>query len=116
MYDLYVEYCLEKKIRPQSVSWYRHIFNYEYNLDFLKPESDRCDFCEEYKIALRENRMSEELELLNRQHILKKILMRREREQDEIISPSEGEEPFESSGSEYSPTEVVHGQVAYGDS
>lgn len=76
MYDLYIEYCRENQIDPQSASLYRHIFNYEFNLDFLKPKSDRCDFCEQYKLAQRENRLSEELELSNTQHILKKNLTR----------------------------------------
>lgn len=83
MYDLYIEYCRENQIDPQSASLYRHIFNYEFNLDFLKPKSDRCDFCEQYKLAQRENRLSEELELSNTQHILKKNLTRTEREQDD---------------------------------
>ncbi|CAH1099868.1 unnamed protein product [Psylliodes chrysocephalus] len=94
----------KKQIRPLSVSLYRHIFNYEYNLDFLKPKSDRCDFCEEYKIAQRENRMSEELELLNSQHILKKNLMRTEREQDG--SPFEVQYKVENHSSQFIKTNV----------
>ncbi len=51
IYDLYEEKCLKStppKI-PVKVSFYRHIFNTEFNIDFIKPKNDRCDICEKNK-------------------------------------------------------------------
>jgi hypothetical protein len=48
IYDLYEEKCLKStpsKI-PVKVSFYRHIFNSEFNIDFIKPKNDRCDICD----------------------------------------------------------------------
>lgn len=48
LYRLYVEYCNENQIEPVKKHCYVYIFNYEFNIDFLKPKKDRCDTCEEY--------------------------------------------------------------------
>lgn len=48
LYNLYVEFCTENQIEPVKKHCYVYIFNYEFNIDFLKPKKDRCDACEEY--------------------------------------------------------------------
>lgn len=40
MYDLYIKHCEEKKIIPVKHSYYRYIFNTEFNLRFHRPNSD----------------------------------------------------------------------------
>lgn len=72
MYDLYVEVCNKKQTVPQKLSLYRHIFNFEYNLEFLLPKTDRCDICEEYRLAKTEGRLNENLNISYDSHILKK--------------------------------------------
>lgn len=53
MYNLYQEECLNSTPQqiPVKVSYYRHIFNTEFNIDFIKPKNNRCDLCEKYKIV-----------------------------------------------------------------
>ncbi|KAJ8964765.1 hypothetical protein NQ314_004656 [Rhamnusium bicolor] len=51
MYDLYLEECNEQQKEPQKICLYRRIFNYEFNLEFLKPKTDRCDIYEEHRLA-----------------------------------------------------------------
>lgn len=46
MYRLYVEETED----PAKLSFYRHIFNYEFNLSFFKPKKDRCDKCMAYEL------------------------------------------------------------------
>uniref|UniRef100_A0A6P7H5J0 Uncharacterized protein LOC114347285 isoform X2 n=1 Tax=Diabrotica virgifera virgifera TaxID=50390 RepID=A0A6P7H5J0_DIAVI len=45
MYDLYKEDCLNKKINPEKLWYYRNIFNTECNLSFHTPRKDLCDKC-----------------------------------------------------------------------
>lgn len=49
MYNLYKDICTEDKVVPVKLELYRHIFNYEYNFDFLRPKKDLCDVCMEYR-------------------------------------------------------------------
>lgn len=86
MYDLYVQHCEQQGKTPQKNSLYRYIFNYEYNLDFLKPKNDRCDTCEEYKQAKKDNRTDDIMEQNYKAHIAKKNVMRQEREKDKTCS------------------------------
>lgn len=82
MYDLYVDSCKEEKVQPVKLSMYRAIFNNEYNLDFLAPKSDRCDLCEEFKMAKKENRAKEDLTLKYNTHLAETNAMREERNKD----------------------------------
>lgn len=82
MYDLYVDLCNEQQITPQKVSLYRHIFNFNFNLEFLQPKTDRCDICEEYRLAKKEKRVNQEMDLEYQSHISRKMIMRGEREKD----------------------------------
>lgn len=49
MYDLYIEWCLEKQYTPQKKWLYDNIFNNEFNIGFFVPKKDQCDYCEEHK-------------------------------------------------------------------
>ncbi len=51
MYKLYEEKCLKAQKITVKISMYRQIFNFEFNLDFIKPKNDKCDTCERFKIA-----------------------------------------------------------------
>nr|CAH7727756.1 unnamed protein product [Callosobruchus chinensis] len=46
MYKLYREFCTEKQELPVKESYYRFIFNTEFNLRFHKPYSDTCSRCD----------------------------------------------------------------------
>ncbi|KAG8319029.1 hypothetical protein J6590_100091 [Homalodisca vitripennis] len=61
MYNLYKEKCEDDGLEPVKLSMYRHIFVTEYNLDFHIRKSDRCDICEEFKMAESQNTLNEEL-------------------------------------------------------
>ncbi|CAH0546662.1 unnamed protein product [Brassicogethes aeneus] len=50
LYSLYSKFCADKQIVPVKKHIYRNIFNYEYNISFLKPKKDRCDLCEEHRL------------------------------------------------------------------
>lgn len=52
MYTLYVEYCNSKDEEPVSESFYRNVFNHEYNLDFHHPSKDTCVSCDIYKMKM----------------------------------------------------------------
>nr|CAH7761082.1 unnamed protein product [Callosobruchus chinensis] len=45
MYGLYIEMCRESNQTPVKESYYRHIFNSEFNLRFHYPRSDTCNTC-----------------------------------------------------------------------
>ena len=49
LYHLYVEKCTQGRVQTASESMYRDIFNHEFNIEFQKPKSDRCDQCEAFK-------------------------------------------------------------------
>ena len=51
MYELYKSWCREKKLDPAKKWLYSNIFNFEFNLGFLKPKRDQCDVCERYSNA-----------------------------------------------------------------
>lgn len=82
MYDLYLDMCNADQVPPQKLSLYRKIFNFEVNLEFLQPKTDRCDICEEYNLARKEKRLTEKRDIAYKSHILKKNSMRKEREND----------------------------------
>jgi len=48
LYELYKEKC-ENSVPPKiavKISFYRNIFNTEFNIEFVKPKKDLCDICE----------------------------------------------------------------------
>jgi hypothetical protein len=48
LYELYKEKC-ENSVSPKisvKISFYRNIFNTEFNIEFVKPKQDLCDICE----------------------------------------------------------------------
>ena len=54
LYEKYVEVCHVKNVDTVKVSFYRYIFNTEYNLAFHVPKKDRCGRCEEHKVKKKE--------------------------------------------------------------
>lgn len=81
LYSLYTEFCAEKQVDPVKIHTYRYIFNYEYNIDFLKPKKDRCDVCEEYRLKEKTGINDAERCILER-HIRGKQAAKRNRDLD----------------------------------
>lgn len=48
MYRMYVDKCKADQENVASVSTYRKIFNYEYNLGFYRPKKDQCTKCNQF--------------------------------------------------------------------
>lgn len=47
MYKTYQEFCnTVKHVELEKESFYRHIFNTEFNLSFHRPNTDTCDICD----------------------------------------------------------------------
>ena len=77
MYDLYVENCRKEKKDPISLSYYRNVFNTDFNIGFHKPKSDRCNHCEAYKVSKAQaEQITEEVEAAQKHHIAEKMFMR----------------------------------------
>ena len=73
MYDLYLEMCTEKNMEHVKQSFYRFIFNTEFNLAFHRPKKDRCDKCEENKVKKNSNvTLTEIEELTHNKHLSEK--------------------------------------------
>ena len=73
MYDLYVD---SNEVDPVKESFYRYIFRTEYNIDFHQPKKDRCEKCEEYKVAKENGFATNEMINKYNDHLLEKRLMR----------------------------------------
>lgn len=56
MYNLYKDTVLD----PVKESFYMHVFNTNFNLDFHHPKSDKCGQCEAYNAARKEDALSEQ--------------------------------------------------------
>lgn len=82
MYDLYKGKCLEEGSTPVKESFYRFIFNSEFNLSFHIPKKDSCDQCESHQTALDQNLLSQVAESQQKTHIANKTAMRQERQAD----------------------------------
>ena len=51
MYDMYLKECgLAGVLNPVKSSYYRHIFNTEFNIERQKPKNDLCDLYKEHKV------------------------------------------------------------------
>lgn len=82
MYRDYYDLYQNDDSPPCKESFYRFIFTNEFNLDFLMPKSDRCEVCEEKRLAEKEKRLTEELKQKYEEHERKKKLAREEKEKD----------------------------------
>lgn len=61
MYDLYKEKSTSGNITPVKESMYYNMYVTEFNLGFHIPKSDRCDLCENYKMAEKTETLGEDL-------------------------------------------------------
>ncbi|CAH1106990.1 unnamed protein product [Psylliodes chrysocephalus] len=61
MYDLYIEHCTEKNLDPVKHSYYRHIFNTEFNLRFHRPNSDTCSKCDGFNNIIKNSDNAEKV-------------------------------------------------------
>ena len=53
MYRLYKERCLSQSNTTVRESYYRYIFNTEFNLHFHQPIKDSCQKCDRFQILLK---------------------------------------------------------------
>lgn len=73
MYELYKEYCDDKKMPPEvrvKEHTYRKIFNNDFNLSFHAPRKDTCAKCDKLTIKLSVAANEEEKASLSRDHEL----------------------------------------------
>ena len=80
LYDLYVKKSTDDQVDPVKEWLYRNIFKTEYNLDFHRPKKDRCEKCEEFKVAKENGVSTDVMEKDYTDHILEK--MRADRDAD----------------------------------
>ena len=80
MYYLYKSHCSEKGLPFVKSSYYRHVFNTEFNIGFHVPKTDRCEKYEEIKVKKNEKLpVSEEEEKAHKSHLAEKVAMRAEK-------------------------------------
>lgn len=81
MYDLYVTFCRdEKQVEPVKESFYRHIFNTQFNLSFHRPNTDTCVTCDKLQIIIdhgQEQEAKEQASLQKDLHIHKAEVARK---------------------------------------
>lgn len=82
MYEHYVEKCKANNKEPLLLSYFRFIFDTEFNLAFDIPKTDRCFRCEKYKKAVKENIVTAKLESQYQEHLRMLKLMKAERDFD----------------------------------
>ena len=58
MYDLYLAQCVVKKQKQVKMNVYRDVFNSDFNISFNQPKKDRCDLCEQFAVAERNENMT----------------------------------------------------------
>ena len=54
MYNLYNKECEKENIKTQKSFYYRYIFSNNFNINFPKPKTDRCDRFEEIKLKIKQ--------------------------------------------------------------
>ena len=81
LYEKYVEDCKLRNEEPAKIHLYRDVFNHEYNIDFVKPNKDRCDMCEREKLRTVSG-PEEDKQLRFSQHIRGKTEAHNERNKD----------------------------------
>ena len=82
MYQLYIETNSEEEAKKVKESYFRFIFNTQFNLSFHRPKMDRCDACEAYKVAKENNKLDNTMEEVQQVHLQEKIAMRQEKTYD----------------------------------
>ncbi|WAR18439.1 hypothetical protein MAR_000277 [Mya arenaria] len=82
LYSLYLEKCREQSQSPVSLSIYRKIFNYEYNIAFHHPIKDQCDLCVSFENSNEEQKAK--LQNIYKTHIENKTLTREAKEMDKV--------------------------------
>jgi hypothetical protein len=82
MYELYCEQLKEDGAAPVSSSYYRDVFNTQYNLSFHKLKKDQCLVCSRYQDLKRSNEMTEACDMEYKEHQKRKIESRKEKEKD----------------------------------
>lgn len=81
--DIYRDYkqeCQREHKNYVSFCIFRQIFNYEFNLEFFKPNKDLCEFCESYKNMNENERLDRGIEYMK--HHEEKNLSRSEKDKD----------------------------------
>ena len=66
MYHLYLEEAEQEQFVPVKESFYRHVFNTQFDLKFHQPRSDTCKTCEELKLNIQTADDEDEKEQLKR--------------------------------------------------
>ena len=85
MYDLYKEKCLTEGISYVKPSYYRYLFNTNFNIAFHVPKIDCCEKCEEIKVKRNEKiTITAEEESAHNIHLAEKVAMRKEKEKDKM--------------------------------
>jgi len=56
MYELYKQQCADRQEQPVLESYYRNVFNNDFNLSFHQPKKDFCCFCQQYDNSTGEER------------------------------------------------------------
>ena len=75
MYDLYKEKCLTDSISYVKPSYYRDLFNNNFNIAFHVPKTDRCEKCEEIKVKRNEKiTIAVEEESAHNIHLAEKVV------------------------------------------
>lgn len=82
MYDLYKVWCNEKNVKPVKFNMYRKVFKTDMNIAFSKPKNDRCELCEEYEVAQKNNNVNNSLTEKHKLHVESKRATREERSRD----------------------------------
>jgi len=82
MYDMYKTWCELKQVQPVKFNFYRTVFKTDFNIAVLKPKNDRCDLCEEFDTARKNDNATESLSETHRQHTASKVATREERQRD----------------------------------
>src|SRR6218665_14086 len=89
MYELYVEKCRQTDSDPVRVSYYRHIFDTEFNLAFHKPKKDFCNFCHKYNSSTIEEKI--EIENEHAAHQSRKLYARNAKDKYKKEAQEDGE-------------------------
>jgi hypothetical protein len=71
MYRLYCELCVSKQTEPVKESFYRDIFDHEFNIAFHVPKKDACNYCCMYTNSSAEQK--DELNVEYLAHMQRKI-------------------------------------------
>ena len=75
MYDQYKEKCLTEGISYVKPSYYRYLFNNNFNIAFHVLKTDRCEKCEEIKVKRNEKiTISVEEESAHNIHLAEKVV------------------------------------------